>query len=249
MDINEIIKEHRVNKGLSEIEMADKLGIETYVYQRYENKEELIEAEMFLNIANILDIDVSMIQKQMKDVKGEENELENFGEDIQKYIEEIHQYKVLSETEENALIYRYTNGEEEAKKELAYSYLRVVYSVAVKYVNKGVDIFDLINEGNVGLLKALEEYKIERGYTFSTYATWWIKQYITRAISDYNRIGRIPQYYAISPMMKIKVAIKRLRAELGREPNHEELAKDLNVDVKWIEKVREYASSEIEENE
>lgn len=151
------------------------------------------------------------------------------------YLKEIGQIKLLTMDEELELADRIVNGDEEAKTILAEANLRLVVSIAKRYVGRGMLFLDLIQEGNIGLMKAVEKFDVSKGYKFSTYATWWIRQAITRAIADQARTIRVP-VHMVETINKLARIQRQLTLELNREPSEEELAKKMNVSV---EKIRE----------
>lgn len=142
---------------------------------------------------------------------------------LEKYIEEIKKYPTLTDEEVRYLFEKIEDGDEKAKKKVAESYLKLVYQIAIDYENRGMDFTDVIHEGNVGLLKSLDKYDRTKDYTFEKYATWWIKQAITRAIADHSKIIRIPNDHPLSPSMKMKQMQRKLQTELNREPSYEEV--------------------------
>ena len=154
---------------------------------------------------------------------------------VRMYLKEIGKVPLLSAEEEIELAQRMENGDEEAKKKLAEANLRLVVSIAKRYVGRGMLFLDLIQEGNLGLIKAVEKFDYSKGYKFSTYATWWIRQAITRAIADQARTIRIPVHMVETINKLIRVS-RQLLQELGREPSPEEIAKEMNMPV---ERVRE----------
>lgn len=154
---------------------------------------------------------------------------------VKMYLKEIGKVPLLSTNEENELAQHILEGDVEAKRRLTEANLRLVVSIAKKYVGRGMPFLDLIQEGNLGLIKAVEKFDPSKGYKFSTYATWWIKQAITRAISDKSRIIRLPVHMAETINRLIRES-RRMLQELGRDPTTEELAKELNMSH---EKVRE----------
>ena len=154
---------------------------------------------------------------------------------VRMYLKEIGKVPLLSAEREIELAKRMEEGDEDAKKELAEANLRLVVSIAKRYVGRGMLFLDLIQEGNLGLIKAVEKFDYHKGYKFSTYATWWIRQAITRAIADQARTIRIPVHMVATINKLIRVS-RQLLQELGREPLPEEIAKELDMPV---ERVRE----------
>lgn len=159
----------------------------------------------------------------------------NMDDPVRMYLKEIGKVPLLSSEEEVELAKRMELGEEEAKNRLAEANLRLVVSIAKKYVGRGMLFLDLIQEGNLGLIKAVEKFDYRKGYKFSTYATWWIRQAITRAIADQARTIRIPVHMVETINRLIRVS-RQLLQELGREPSIEEIAERMEVTP---EKVRE----------
>ncbi|MDF2513350.1 MAG: polymerase, sigma 70 subunit, RpoD family [Herbinix sp.] len=151
------------------------------------------------------------------------------------YLKEIGNYPLLTMTDEIELAKKIADGDEDAKRILAESNLRLVVSIAKRYVGRGLSFLDLIQEGNLGLIKAVEKFDYTKGYKFSTYATWWIRQAITRSIADQSRTIRIPVHMSEVINKTYRVS-RNLLQELGREPSDQELADAMNLP---IEKVRE----------
>ena len=158
---------------------------------------------------------------------------------IQMYLKEIGQYPLLSAQEEKELAQRIEKGDTEAKNLLARANLRLVVSIAKKYAGRSPDLtlLDLIQEGNLGLFKAVDKFEWSRGYKFSTYATWWIRQAITRALADQSRTIRIP-VHMVETISKYKQVSRRLAQDLGREPLPEEIATEMGVDVSKIHVIK-----------
>lgn len=155
---------------------------------------------------------------------------------VRMYLKEIGKVPLLSAEEEITLAKRMENGDESAKKRLAEANLRLVVSIAKRYVGRGMLFLDLIQEGNLGLIKAVEKFDYRKGYKFSTYATWWIRQAITRAIADQARTIRIPVHMVETINKLIRVS-RQLLQELGREPQHEEIAKEMNMSVDRVREI------------
>jgi RNA polymerase primary sigma factor len=159
------------------------------------------------------------------------------GEDtVQLYLRSIGRIKLLTATEEIELARRIAKGDMLAKKRLVQSNLRLVVSVAKKYQGRGLPFLDLIQEGNVGLIRAAEKFDAERGYKFSTYATWWIRQGITRALADKSRTIRVP-VHMVETINTLRKATRRLSQDLARRPTMEELAKEMNVTVTKVKDI------------
>ena len=154
---------------------------------------------------------------------------------VRMYLKEIGKVPLLSAEEEIELAQKMEEGDESAKKKLAEANLRLVVSIAKRYVGRGMLFLDLIQEGNLGLIKAVEKFDYRKGYKFSTYATWWIRQAITRAIADQARTIRIPVHMVETINKLIRVS-RQLLQELGREPSPEEIAEEMDIPV---ERVRE----------
>lgn len=154
---------------------------------------------------------------------------------VRMYLKEIGRVPLLSADEEIQLAQRIEQGDEEAKRRLAEANLRLVVSIARRYVGRGMVFLDLIQEGNMGLIKAVEKFDYSKGFKFSTYATWWIRQAITRAIADQARTIRIPVHMVETINKLIRVS-RQLLQEIGREPTPEEIAKEMDLTP---EKVRE----------
>ena len=152
---------------------------------------------------------------------------------VRMYLKEIGQIKLLTMEEELELADRILAGDQEAKTTLAEANLRLVVSIAKRYVGRGMLFLDLIQEGNIGLMKSVEKFDVTKGYKFSTYATWWIRQAITRAIADQARTIRVP-VHMVETINKLARVQRQLTLELNREPTEEELAKKMNTSVEKI---------------
>lgn len=155
---------------------------------------------------------------------------------VRMYLKEIGKVPLLTVEEEIALAQRMEDGDENAKKRLAEANLRLVVSIAKRYVGRGMLFLDLIQEGNLGLIKAVEKFDYRKGYKFSTYATWWIRQAITRAIADQARTIRIPVHMVETINKLIRVS-RQLLQELGREPLPEEIAEEMNMSVDRVREI------------
>ena len=163
---------------------------------------------------------------------------------VRMYLKEIGKVPLLSAEEEIKLAQRMEEGDEDAKKRLAEANLRLVVSIAKRYVGRGMLFLDLIQEGNLGLIKAVEKFDYRKGYKFSTYATWWIRQAITRAIADQARTIRIPVHMVETINKLIRVS-RQLLQELGREPTPEEIAEEIHLPVERVRSVLKMAQQPI----
>lgn len=231
------------------MEMGKKRGVLAYeeVADRLGNfeleSEQMDEFYEKLNEQGIEVIGESEEDPQMKEIakEEEENGEEQFdlndlsvplgikiNDPVRMYLKEIGRVDLLSAAEEIDLATRIENGEEEAKRRLAEANLRLVVSIAKRYVGRGMLFLDLIQEGNMGLIKAVEKFDHRKGFKFSTYATWWIRQAITRAIADQARTIRIPVHMVETINKLIRVQRQQLQ-ELGREPTPEEIGKEMDL--------------------
>lgn len=212
-----------------------------------------LDAEQFEKILDFLEannIDILRISDDDDDDilidEEEEVEVENIDlsvpdgisieDPVRMYLKEIGKVPLLSAEEEIELAKRMELGDQEAKKQLAEANLRLVVSIAKRYVGRGMLFLDLIQEGNLGLIKAVEKFDYRKGYKFSTYATWWIRQAITRAIADQARTIRIPVHMVETINKLIRVS-RQLLQELGREPSPEEIAEEMNMPVDRVREI------------
>ena len=163
---------------------------------------------------------------------------------VRMYLKEIGQIKLLTMDEELDLAERIQNGDEQAKNILAEANLRLVVSIAKRYVGRGMLFLDLIQEGNIGLMKSVEKFDVSKGYKFSTYATWWIRQAITRAIADQARTIRVPVHMVetINKMARIE---RQMTLELNREPTDQELSKKMGLSVDKIAEIRKISQDPV----
>ncbi len=237
------------------IELGEKNGILSYkdiqdALGDYEIDAEQMEV-IYDTIKNMGIEVVADFEKEMSEIqsKGEEKIDLNFDgividDPVKMYLKEIGKVPLLSNNEENELAQRITDGDATARKRLTEANLRLVVSIAKKYVGRGMPFLDLIQEGNLGLIKAVEKFDPSKGYKFSTYATWWIKQAITRAISDKSRIIRLPVHMAETINRLIRES-RRMLQDLGREPTTEELAKELNMPQDKVREIMKIAQEPV----
>lgn len=207
-----------------------------------------LQFEKILDYLEAKGIDVLQIQEEelppLPDQELYEEELlaapetEGAGTDdpVRMYLKEIGQIPLLSSEEEIQLAKKMSDGDEAAKEKLAEANLRLVVSIAKKYSGRGMQLLDLIQEGNLGLMKAVEKFDYQKGYKFSTYATWWIRQAITRAIADQARTIRIP-VHMVETMNRVVRTARQLVLELGREPKPEEIAGRLDMPARKVQEI------------
>ena len=217
-DKEEIIKASILPEDLEKVEVVD----------FEEPDDEFVENE----------IDDSEVDKLLQTDLLKMAESMDVDEPIKMYLREIGQIPLLSYEEEIDYAQRVLNGDEDAKQKLIESNLRLVVSIAKKHTNRGLKMLDLIQEGNMGLMKAVEKFEYEKGFKFSTYATWWIRQAITRAIADQGRTIRIP-VHMIETINKIKKESRIILQETGKEPTAEELSKKLEIPVDKVKNILE----------
>ena len=234
------------------IKKGKELGFITYEEIAEELKGLDVSSDLLDELYNaFMENDISVISEtDLDDDSGEEDtggNLEDILKDntiakeltindpVRMYLKEIGKISLLSLDEETELSKRIAEGDETAKNRLAESNLRLVVSIAKRYVGRGMLFLDLIQEGNIGLMKAVEKFDAEKGYKFSTYATWWIRQAITRAIADQARTIRVP-VHMVETINKLSRYQRQLTLELNREPTDEELAKKMGMSP---DKVRE----------
>ena len=215
---NELLKVPKTMEEIEKMEISDfEDGSDEFVESAIDDTEvdKLLQADL-VKMAESMDVD----------------------EPIKMYLREIGQIPLLSYEEEIEYAQKVLNGDEEAKQKLIESNLRLVVSIAKKHTNRGLKMLDLIQEGNMGLMKAVEKFEYEKGFKFSTYATWWIRQAITRAIADQGRTIRIP-VHMIETINKIKKESRIILQETGKEPTAEELSKKLELPVEKVKNILE----------
>ena len=183
-----------------------------------------------------------LLFQDMQDMSFVENL--NVDDPVKMFLKEIGKIRLLTFEEENVLAERMVNGDEEAKKQLIEANLRLVVSIAKKYIGRGMTFLDLIQEGNLGLIKAVDKFDPTKGYKFSTYATWWIRQAITRAIADQARTIRIP-VHMVETINKLIKTSRHLLQTLGREPTPEEIAAELEMPVEKVRDILKVAQEPI----
>ncbi|MCC6093704.1 MAG: RNA polymerase sigma factor RpoD [Eubacterium sp.] len=248
-------------KSLIEVAHKKKNALEYSEIVEYYKDMKLNDKQIKMVVAYLEDHDIDVLRIQSEDEEPnddmllltEEGEEDNDDSDVENidltvpegvsiedpvrmYLKEIGKVPLLTAEEEIELAKRMENGDERAKKRLAEANLRLVVSIAKRYVGRGMLFLDLIQEGNLGLIKAVEKFDYRKGYKFSTYATWWIRQAITRAIADQARTIRIPVHMVETINKLIRVS-RQLLQELGREPTPEEIAKEMNMSVDRVREI------------
>lgn len=202
-----------------------------------------------LDFGNDLDMDFGDTNK-MYNQSDDDDDMNQLGSNVKindpvkMYLKEIGRVDLLTHEQEIELAKRILEGDEQAKKELAAANLRLVVSIAKRYVGRGMLFLDLIQEGNMGLIKAVEKFDYTKGFKFSTYATWWIRQAITRAIADQARTIRIPVHMVETINKLIRVS-RQLLQELGREPLPEEIAKEMDTSVDRVREIMKIAQEPV----
>ncbi|MDD7447311.1 MAG: RNA polymerase sigma factor RpoD [Clostridiales bacterium] len=240
--VNELVKAGKAKGVLTYKEIMNMLGDIEIEPDQFDRILESLEA-MGIEVVNELpkpDAEGKNGEKTAEPAAEEELDLSvpegiSIDDPVRMYLKEIGKVPLLTAEEEIEIAKRMEQGDEQAKRKLAEANLRLVVSIAKRYVGRGMLFLDLIQEGNLGLIKAVEKFDYRKGYKFSTYATWWIRQAITRAIADQARTIRIPVHMVETINKLIRVS-RQLLQELGREPLPEEIAKEMNISE---EKVRE----------
>lgn len=232
--LNELLEKGKVTGKLTDQDIID-------AYEEVEiSPEEIVEVYEIIEKAGIsldgeVELDDDAEEQEPEDLDLSIPEGVSIDDPVRMYLKEIGKVNLLSAEEEIELAKGMEEGDEECKRKLIEANLRLVVSIAKRYVGRGMQFLDLIQEGNLGLIKAVEKFDYRKGYKFSTYATWWIRQAITRAIADQARTIRIPVHMVETINKLIRVS-RQLVQELGRDPKPEEIAEEMNIPV---EKVRE----------
>ncbi len=223
--LEKLIEKGKKKGTLSTEEVSDKLA--SFSPEEIDEVMDKIQAEGIKIVDTIVASNDLELEKLMNQA--------NIDDPVKMYLKDIGKVPLLSPDEEIELAKRMAEGDEEAKRRLSEANLRLVVSIAKRYVGRGLLFLDLIQEGNFGLMKAVEKFDYTKGFKFSTYSTWWIKQSITRAIADQARTIRIP-VHMVETINKLTRITRQLTQKLGREPSVEEIAKEMNISE---DKVRE----------
>ena len=217
----------------------ESLGIDTTEEEPLELLDEDITAPDLEDLADIEEI----TKEELEDT---DSMMDAYAIDdpVRMYLKEIGKVKLLSPEEEVDLAVKMANGDEAAKQQMAEANLRLVVSIAKRYVGRGMQFLDLIQEGNLGLIKAVDKFNYQKGYKFSTYATWWIRQAITRAIADQARTIRIP-VHMVETINKVIRVSRQLLQELGHDPSPEEIADEMNMPVDKVRDILKIAQEPV----
>ena len=214
------------------------------VFDKFEEMGVDILKDDFEDEPDVEDLENIEEVEDIKDINLTNFEGVNVDDPVRMYLREIGKIPLLTYEEELDLAQKVLEGNEEAKKKLSESNLRLVVSIAKKYVGRGMLFLDLIQEGNMGLIKAVEKFDYTKGYKFSTYATWWIRQAITRAIADQARTIRIP-VHMVETINKLIRTSRLLLQRLGREPSPEEIAEELEMPVEKVMEIQKIAQDPV----
>ena len=245
--VKEIIEKAKSNGKMTYGELASELEEDNpeQIDKVFDAFEDLgLDLEEDLEEPNIEDLE------EVEDIKLEDIDLNagmdgiNVDDPVRMYLREIGRIPLLTYDQELELAEKVLQGDEEAKQKLAESNLRLVVSIAKKYVGRGMLLLDLIQEGNMGLIKAVEKFDYTKGFKFSTYATWWIRQAITRAIADQARTIRIP-VHMVETINKLIRTSRHLLQQLGREPTPEEIAKEMEIPVEKVMEIQKIAQDPV----
>jgi RNA polymerase primary sigma factor len=241
--VKQLVEKGKKNGTLTYKEIMDSLEEVDLSPEQIEKVYEILESMGIEIVGDMEDLP--------KNVASEEENLDisvpdgvAIDDPVRMYLKEIGKVPLLTADEEIELAKRMEKGDEEAKKRLAEANLRLVVSIAKRYVGRGMLFLDLIQEGNLGLIKAVEKFDYSKGFKFSTYATWWIRQAITRAIADQARTIRIPVHMVETINKLIRVS-RQLLQELGREPTAEEIAKELGMPADKVREIMKIAQEPV----
>ncbi len=249
------IREDEINKILDSMDPSE-LRLPEIYEEVWEKGIEIVADEEIGGVPDILPDEIDLgVEKEAfaeegldfdTDLDPDQSASKNLSVDdpVRMYLKEIGKVPLLTADEEIELAKRMEQGDEEAKKRLCEANLRLVVSIAKRYVGRGMLLLDLIQEGNLGLIKAVDKFDYTKGYKFSTYATWWIRQAITRSIADQARTIRIPVHMVETINKLIRVS-RQLLQELGREPTPEEIAEEMGISVEKVREIQKVAQEPV----
>lgn len=233
--VGDILLEYKGKSTITDGALFDKLEKISATTSELEEIYKMFE-DAGIQVVNEYEKDKDLYDEILKEV--------SMDDPVKMYLKDIGKVPLLAPDEETELAKRMMDGDEEAKKLLSESNLRLVVSIAKRYMGRGMQFLDLIQEGNLGLMKAVEKFDYQKGFKFSTYATWWIRQAITRAIADQARTIRIPVHMVETINKQIRVSRKLLQ-DLGREPTPEEIAKEMDVPVEKVREIQKIAQDPV----
>ncbi len=233
--VNDVVLEYKKKGNISSDELFERLAKLEPSASEMEDIHKYFESCQ-IQVINEVDREKELYEQLYNEVSVDDT--------VKMYLKDIGRIPLLSAEEELELAKRMTEGDEDAKKKLSEANLRLVVSIAKKYMGRGMLFLDLIQEGNLGLMKAVEKFDHSKGFKFSTYATWWIKQAITRAIADQARTIRIPVHMVETINKEVRVA-RRLLQELGREPTPEEIAKEMGIEEEKVREIQKIAQDPV----
>ena len=244
-----VLEYQEIADFMAELELDESMTERVYDFLEANNVDVLRASDIGPDFENV-DDDEALIF----DDEAETEDLENLDlsvpdgvsleDPVRTYLKEIGKVPLLSADEEMELAVRMEEGDESAKRRLSEANLRLVVSIAKRYVGRGMQFLDLIQEGNLGLIKAVEKFDYRKGYKFSTYATWWIRQAITRAIADQARTIRIP-VHMVETINKLIRVQRQLLQEYGREPYPEEIAKEMHMSLERVREIQKIAQEPV----
>ncbi len=233
--VSDVILDFKKSGSITMNQLFDRLDKQQTTPQELEEIYRLFEIAG-IQVINEYERDKDLYDQLMKEV--------SMDDPVKIYLKDIGKVPLLSPEEEIELAKRMMEGDEEAKRLLSEANLRLVVSIAKRYMGRGMQFLDLIQEGNLGLMKAVEKFDYQKGFKFSTYATWWIRQAITRAIADQARTIRIP-VHMVETINKLVRVSRRLLQELGREPNPEEIAKEMDISEEKVREIQKIAQDPV----
>ena len=261
-----LLEEAKKTKKVASKALVEALDAADATEEQTEQFYDVLEAAgVEIDVSDVLDLigssdaldsptidDMEAIESGELDAAPTDEELERYDDlgdgklddPVRMYLKEIGKIKLLTPEEELALAKRMAEGDEEAHKRMSEANLRLVVSIAKRYVGRGMQLLDLIQEGNLGLMKAVEKFDYTKGYKFSTYATWWIRQSITRAIADQARTIRIP-VHMVETINRVLRTSHSMVQSLGREPTTEEVAQELHMEVSKVEEIMKIAQEPV----
>ena len=246
--IRSLIENGKANGKLTTSEINDALEQLDFDVEKVDKLYDTLES---LNIDIVDDIDLSDLEGKDFDSEHDEDDESllsvdgiNIDDPVKVYLKEIGRVPLLTPEEEVELAERMAKGDPAARKRLSEANLRLVVSIAKRYVGRGMQFLDLIQEGNLGLIKAVEKFDHTKGFKFSTYATWWIRQAITRAMADQARTIRVP-VHMVEVINKLSRVQRQMLQDLGREPTPDELARELDMPVEKVQEVQKYGREPI----